>query len=108
MSTATVGQLVREALDAARLSQRATSDLTGIPQSAISRITNGERKAKTTELMLIAKATGRTYAELTGGGTREEQVQWAARSTAGSSMEGMKKSVLHFIDLDQYLSDQAI
>lgn len=108
MTTTTVGELIGEALEVSKLSQRTVSDLTDIPQTTISRIIKGTRKAKTTEIILIAEATGHTYAQLTGTGTTEEQVQWAARSTGGSNMEGMKKALLHFMDLDDYLTDQAI
>lgn len=103
-----VGQLVGAALASSRTSQRALSDQTGIPQATISRIINGTRQAKTTELMLIAQATGHTYAQLTGEGTTEDHVSWAARSTDGSGMADMKKAVMHFMDLDLYLADQAI
>lgn len=108
MSTAIAGQLIQEALMTSGLSQRAVSDYTGIPQTTISRIANCSRAAKLPEIILIAEATGHTVAQLTGRGTTEDQVQWAARSTDGSAMEGMKKALLHFMDLDEYLTDQAI
>lgn len=108
MSTPTIGQLIDRALTTSGLSQRALSDRTGIPQASISRIINDARQAKTTEIMLIADATGHTYQQLTGGGTSESQVQWAARATGGAGMDDMKRAILHFMDLDDYLADQAI
>lgn len=108
MPSPNVGQLVGAALASSKTSQRAVADETGIPQATLSRIVNGTRQAKTTELMLIAQATGHTYAQLTGGGTTESQISWAARSTDGSGMADMKKAVMDFMDLDAYLTDQAI
>lgn len=108
MSTPTVGQLIEAALATSRLSQRAVSDQTGIPQASISRIIHNTRQAKTTEIILIAEATGHTYEQLTGGGTTEDQVQWAARASGSGGMDGMKKAILRFMDLDDYLTDQAI
>jgi hypothetical protein len=35
-------------------------------------------------------------------------VQCAARSTNGSGMAGMRAALLHFLELDDYLDDQAI
>ena len=108
MPSPTVGQLVGAALASSNMSQRSIADETGIAQAAISRIINGTRQAKTTELILIAQATGHTYAQLTGGGIAEDQISWAARSTEGSGMADMKKAVMDFMDLDAYLTDQAI
>lgn len=108
MSASSVGELVGAALASARISQRALSDKTGIAQATISRIISGTRQAKTTELILIAQATGHTYEQLTGGGITEDHISWAARSTDGSGMAEMKKAVMHFMDLDAYLTDQAI
>lgn len=108
MPELTTGQRVAAALDAAGLSQRAVADETGIPQTTLSRIVSGNRSAKVPELLLIAQATGHTYAQLTGTGITEDKVRWAARSTNGAGMESMKAAILHFMALDAYLDDQAI
>jgi hypothetical protein len=35
-------------------------------------------------------------------------VQCAARATNDASMDGMREALLHFLELDDYLDDQAI
>ena len=108
MPSPTVGQLVGAALASSNMSQRSIADETGIAQAAISRIINGTRQAKTTELILIAQATGHTYAQLTGGGIAEDQISWAARSTAGSRKADMQKAAMAFMDRDACPTHQAI
>ena len=60
-----------------------------------------------TEIIRIADATGCTVAQLTGTAIAD-RVQYAARATNGSAMEKMRQRLLHFIELDAYLDDQAI
>lgn len=92
----------------AKLSQRRLADLTEISQTTLSRIIVGERLAKMPEIVLIARATGTTVAQLTGISDVPQRVQYAARSTNGSSMETMRRKLLHFIELNDYLDDQGI
>jgi transcriptional regulator with XRE-family HTH domain len=106
--TTEVGARVERARVPAGLSQRALADATGISQPTLSRIISGNRAAKMPELMAIAWATGVTITELTGPGTVAERVQRAARATGDAGMEGMREALLHFLELDDYLSDQAI
>lgn len=108
MGTTDVGARVDRAREAAGLSQRNLADATGISQSTLSRIISGDREAKLPELVVIARATGHTLAELTGTGTVADRIQCAARSTNGSGMEGMRAALVHFLELDDYLDDQAI
>jgi transcriptional regulator with XRE-family HTH domain len=103
-----VGVLIDRARSTAGLSQRSLADTTGISQSTLSRIISGDRVAKLPELVAIAWATGHTVAQLTGTGTVADRVQCAARSTNGSGMQGMRTALLHFLELDDYLDDQAI
>jgi transcriptional regulator with XRE-family HTH domain len=107
-TTADVGALIERARVAAGLSQRALADATGISQSTLSRIISGDRGAKIPEVVAIAWATGHTVAQLTGAGTVADRVQCAARATNDSGMEGMRQALLHFLELDDYLDDQAI
>lgn len=107
-TTKNVGMLVERARNAAGLSQRGLADITGISQSTLSRIISGDRVAKLPELMAIAWATGHTFAQLTGSDAVADRVQYAARSTNGCDMEGMRAALLHFLELDDYLDDQAI
>lgn len=102
------GARIERARAAAGLSQRALADTTGISQSTLSRIIAGDRAAKLPEIVLIAEATGHTVAQLTGSGTVADRVVCAARATNDSGMERMRQSLLHFLELDAYLDDQAI
>lgn len=108
MTTTTVGALIERARATAGLSQRALADATGISQSTLSRIISGDRVAKMPEVVAIAWATGHTVAELTGAGTVADRAQCAARATNDSGMECMRQALLHFLELDDYLDDQAI
>ena len=105
---AEVGVRVERARAAAGLSQRALADLTGISQPTLSRIISGDRAAKMPELMAIAWATGAVVTELAGPGSVAGRAQCAARATADADMEVMRRALLHFLELDDYLSGQAI
>jgi transcriptional regulator with XRE-family HTH domain len=105
--TTEMGKAIESACEAAGLSQRALADLTGISQSTLSRILSGKRTAKMTEIIHIADATGCTVAQLTETAV-VDRVQYAARATKGSAMDKMRQRLLHFIELDAYLDDQAI
>jgi transcriptional regulator with XRE-family HTH domain len=98
---------IRGALAAAGLSQRALADETGISQPTLNRILTGARQAKMTEILLIADATGCTVAQLTRSAVAD-RVQCAARATNGADMDSMRQRLLHFMELDAYLDDQAI
>jgi hypothetical protein len=60
------------------------------------------------EIIAVAWATGHTVAQLTGAETVAGRVQCAARATNGSAMESMRQALLHFLELDDYLDEQAI
>lgn len=108
MTTNDIGARIERARTAAGLSQRALADTTGISQPTLSRVISGQRTAKIPELMAIAWATGVTVAELAGTGMVAERVECAARATNHADMDGMRETLLHFLELDDYLSDQAI
>lgn len=103
-----VGTLISRALTTANLSQRALSEATGLSQPTLSRIISGDRAAKLPEIVAIAWATGHTVAQLTGAGTVADRAQCAARATNGAEMESMRQALLHFLELDDYLDEQAI
>ena len=103
-----VGALIERARVAAGLSQRALADATGISQPTLSRIISGDRAVKMPEVVAIAWATGHTVAQLTGAGTMADRAQCAARATNDSGMERMREALLRFLELDDYLNDQAI
>lgn len=106
--TMSTGVLIERARIAAGLSQRALAEATGISQSTLSRIISGDRAPKMPEVVAIAWATGYTVAQLTEVGTVADRVQCAARSTNDSNMDRMREALLHFLELDHYLDDQAI
>lgn len=108
MKTRDSGALVERARLAAGLSQRALADATGISQSTLSRIISGDRVAKMPEIVAIAWATGHTVGYLTGAGSVADRVQCAARATDGSEMDGMRLALLHFLEVNDYLDEQAI
>lgn len=108
MATSDVGVLIERARVSSGLSQRGLADATGISQSTLSRIISGQRSAKMPEVVQIAHATGHTVAQLTGEGTVADRVQCAARATNDCGMERMREALLHFLELDDYLDDQAI
>jgi transcriptional regulator with XRE-family HTH domain len=108
MTTVDIGALIERARAAAGLSQRALADMTGISQPTLSRIISGDRTAKIPEIVAIAWATGHTVAQLTGAETVVDRVQCAARATNDSDMGGMRQALIHFLELDDYLDEQAI
>jgi transcriptional regulator with XRE-family HTH domain len=103
-----VGARIERARVAAGLSQRALADTTGISQSTLSRVISGQRAVKVPELLAIGWATGVTVAELAGAGTVAERAECAARATNHADMDSMREALLHFLELDDYLSSQAI
>ena len=108
MTIIDVGVRIERARATAGLSQRALADMTGISQPTLSRVISGQRPAKMPELMAIAWATGVTIAELAGTGTVAGRVECMARATNHADMEGMREALLHFLELNDYLSGQAI
>ena len=99
---------IEHARIAAGLSQRSLAEATGISQPTLSRIISGDRAAKMPELVAIAWATGHTIAQLTGAETVADRVQCSARATSDCGMDVMREKLLHFLELDDYLDDQAI
>lgn len=89
------------------MSQRDLAERAGISQPTLNRIIRGERPAKMPEIVLIADALGCTVAELTENAVAD-RVRCAARGTNGSNMEKMRQKLLHFMEIDAYLDDQAI
>ena len=59
-------------------------------------------------VVAIGWATGHTVAQLTGAGTVADRAQCAARPTNDSGTDDMCQALLHFLELDDYLNDQAI
>ena len=108
MTSTNVGELIDRARIAAQFSQRGLAEAADISQSTLSRIISGDRAAKMPEVVAIARATGHTVAQLTGTSTVAGRVQCAARATNDCEMNDMREALLHFLELDDYLDDQAI
>ena len=108
MTTVDIGALIERARQSAGLSQRGLADATGISQPTLSRIIANNRAAKLPEIVAIAWATGHTVAQLTGAGTVADRVQCAAPATNSSGMDDMRQALLHFLELDDYLDEQAV
>lgn len=106
--TTGAGTLIERARIAAGLSQRALADATGISQPTLSRIISGDRPVKMPEIVTIAWATGHTVAQLSGMRTVAGRTQCVARATNDSDMGRMREVLLHFMELNDYLDDQAI
>lgn len=107
MDTTALAARLAKAQEAAGLSQRALAMKAEISQPTLSRILNGQRTPKMTELLQIAEATGFTIAQLTGDDA-SAHVRMAARATGDTRMEAMKERLLYFVEIDSYLDDQAI
>lgn len=103
-----IGARIERARVAAGLSQRALADATEISQSTLSRIISGDRPAKMPEVVAIAWATGHTVAQLTETVALADRTQCVARATKDSDMNNMREALLHFLELNDYLDDQAI
>ncbi|MCQ9339563.1 helix-turn-helix domain-containing protein [Corynebacterium phoceense] len=106
MDSRAVGARINEALVSTQLSQRALADRTGLAQSTLSRIVNGTRTATMPELVRIAAATGTTVGLLTGTSDAPARVQYAARSTNGSTMTTLRDKLISFVEINDYLTDQ--
>ena len=107
MTATRVAAAIESAREAAHLSLRALEDRTGISQQTLSRIRSGERPVKMTEIVQIADALDCTVAELTGAAIAD-RLQCAAWPTNGADVDKMRQQLLHYIELDAYLDDQAI
>lgn len=92
----------------ARLTQRGLAQATGISQSTLSRIIAGERAAKVPELIAVADATGWSLGALSGRSDVADRTECAARVTNDADGDGLRASLLRFLELDAYLEDQAI
>jgi hypothetical protein len=77
-------------------------------QSTMLRIFSGDQVPKMPELVAIAWATGHTVAELTGSGTIAGRAQSAARPANDSGTDPMREALVQFLELDDYLTGQAI
>lgn len=99
---------VEMARRAAGLSQRELATRAGLSQPTLSRIIAGDRAAKMTELIALAEATGWSVGALAGQSAIGDRAQCAARVTDGAEGQELRAGLLHFLELDAYLEDQAV
>lgn len=107
MTATHMAAAIESAREAAHMPRRALEDRTGISESTLRGILSGRRAAKMTEIIQIADALGCTVAQLTETAITD-RVQCAARPMNSSGIDKLRQRLLHFIELDAYLDDQAI
>lgn len=108
VSSLSTAARIAYAVRSAGLSQRGLADRTGLSQASLSRVITGQRVPSLPDLVLISQATGVTFNYLAGVHDVARRVRYATRATNGASMETMRESLLHFVELNAYLEDQAI
>ncbi|MFT4088211.1 MAG: helix-turn-helix transcriptional regulator [Gordonia sp. (in: high G+C Gram-positive bacteria)] len=107
MNKVDAGERMCRAIADAGISQRDIAAATGISQATLSRIVSGERAAKLPELLLVADATGVPLGRLTGSSVGD-RVQSAACADSGYSMVQVRDTLVMYLELDAYLTDQVI
>jgi transcriptional regulator with XRE-family HTH domain len=104
-----LGARVREAREAAGVSQDEARKAIGVSQPTYSRIEAGDRPLKGDELVLLADRFGVRASAITGLAQVRERGLFAARTDGGaSSMATMRERLYAYLELDAYLTDQGI
>ncbi len=85
MATKTVGELIKEARTAAKLSQAALAEAAGVSASDIGKAERGEKELSQTALKAIAKATGVTQKSLLDAAKTAAPAKKAASSAKKTS-----------------------
>lgn len=103
-----IGERIRRARALWDRSQRDLTTETGLSQSTLSRIENGQREPKLNEVLSLSWALGYTVAELTGHSPVGDRVLCAARADIDGDMTTMQDELTHFLELDAFLDDQGV
>ena len=104
-----LGRRVREAREAAGVSQDAARKAIDVSQPTYSRIESGDRPLKGDELVQLADCFGVRAAAITGLAEVRERARFAARTDGGSSpMAAMRERLYAYLELDAYLTSQGI
>lgn len=104
-----IGRRVREAREAAGISQDEARKAIGVSQPTYSRIEAGGRLLKGDELVALADCFGVRAAAITGLAQVRERARFAARTDGGSSsMAVMRERLYAYLELDSYLTGQGI
>ncbi len=105
----TLGARVREAREAAGVSQDEARKAINVSQPTYSRIEAGERPLKGDELVLLADRFGVRAATIRGLAQVRDRARFAARTDGGSSsMASMRERLHAYLELDTYLTDQGL
>jgi len=104
-----LGRRVREAREAAGVSQDEARKAIGVSQPTYSRIEAGERPVKGDELVQLADRFGVRASAISGLAQVRERARFAARTDgSGSAMASMRDRLCAYLELDAYLTDQGI
>jgi transcriptional regulator with XRE-family HTH domain len=105
----TLGRRVREAREAAGVSQEEASAAIGVSQPTYSRIEIGDRPLKGDELVQLADRFGVRAAAIIGLAEVRDRARFAARTDGSASpMAAMRERLYAYLELDAYLTDQGI
>ncbi len=104
-----LGRRVREAREAAGISQDEARRAIGVSQPTYSRIESGDRPLKGDELVQLADCFGIRAAAISGLAAVRGRARFAARTDGGSSaMTAMRERLYAYLELDSYLTSQGI
>ena len=109
VDTRELGRRVREAREAAGVSQDEARMAIGVSQPTYSRIESGDRPLKGDELIQLADCFGVRAAVITGLPEVRERARFAARTDGDvSPMAAMRERLYAYLELDSYLTGQGI
>lgn len=104
----TSGTRIESVRDRLGMSQRALARKAGLSQPTLSRIEAGERTPKIGEIVLIAEALGCSISEISEQSAVRDRVICFARAENGSDMSGLRRELVHLLELDAYLDEYGI
>lgn len=104
-----LGRRVRDAREAAGVSQDEARKTIGVSQPTYSRIEAGDRPLKGDELVQLADRFGVRASAITGLPQVQSRARFAARTDGGTcAMTSMRDRLYAYLELDAYLTDQGI
>jgi transcriptional regulator with XRE-family HTH domain len=104
----TSGLRVEAARERVGLSQRALAAKAGLSQPTLHRIEQGARTPKMPELIKLARALGCSLSEISEHSPVRDRVICFARAENLSDMSGLRRELVHFLELDAYLEEQGV
>ncbi|GAA2677485.1 helix-turn-helix domain-containing protein [Actinoplanes palleronii] len=104
-----LGLRVRQAREAAGISQDEARKAINVSQPTYSRIESGDRVLKGDELIQLADCFGVRAAAITGLPEVRDRARFAARTDGDNSpMDVMRERLYAYLELDAYLTSQGI